>query len=202
MTAFPMTLPITGSRSSTTLDLGVSFLLRFIGGTDATQFAVKRAGADPNFSIFKPSLYRQQLLPGNWTLTAKIDGQIASGPLISNEQYGAGGLDSVRGYTESERLGDNGVHGSLELRTPQLLNKMTPGISQSYLYVFQDYARVRTLDPLPAQITGYRLLGSGLGAHFKFRNLTADVDGAHAETAGYVTRKGADSVQFRVNYAW
>jgi hemolysin activation/secretion protein len=193
---------ITGNRSSTSLDVGASFVIRFLGGTDANQFAVKRSGADPNYVILRPSLQRQQLLPDNFTVVGKIDGQIASGPLISNEQYGEGGLDSVRGYTESERLGDNGVHGSLELRTPQLMNRLSPAITQSYAYVFADGGHVRILDPLPAQISGYRLASLGFGERFKYRGLTVDADAAHVLTAGYVTRKGANSIQFRVNYAW
>jgi len=193
---------ITAMRSNTTFDLGFNFLVRFLGGTDARQFAVKRFGADPNYFIVHPSLQRQQILPGNWSLVGKVEGQIASGPLISNEQFGAGGLDSVRGYTESERLGDNGVRGSLELRTRQLLNGYSPRITQSYLYLFSDVAHVRILEPLPGQSSGYHLGSYGVGLRFKFRNLTADVDGAKATTVGYVTREGALSAQFKVNYAW
>jgi hemolysin activation/secretion protein len=190
----------TAGRSSTTLDMGMSFLVRGLG-TDAEQFSIKRAGAGPSYFIFHPSLQRQQVLPGNWSLVAKVDGQLASGPLISNEQYGAGGVDSVRGYTESERLGDNGLRGSVELRTPQLLSGH-PHITQSYWYLFADGARVRILDPLPAQRTGYDLAGEGIGFRFKVGGLSTDLDGARAATAGYVTREGSYSAQFRVNYTW
>jgi hemolysin activation/secretion protein len=190
----------TAARSSTTLDLSMSFLLRGLG-TNAEQFANKRAGAGPSYFIFHPGLQRQQILPGNWSLVGKVDGQLASGPLISNEQYGAGGAESVRGYTESERLGDNGIRGSIELRTPQLLAGL-PRVAQSYLYAFGDGARVRILDPLPAQRTGFHLASLGLGLRFKVAGLLAELDGARVATAGYVTRAGSYSTQFRVNYAW
>ena len=190
----------TAARSNTTLDLGVNFLIRDLG-TDAEQFSVKRYGAGPSYFIFHPSLQRQQVLPGSWSVVVKIDGQLASGPLISNEQYGAGGVDSVRGYTESERLGDNGIRGSVELRTPQLLAGHSH-ITQSYWYVFADGARVRILDPLPDQRTGYDLGSEGIGFRFKVGGLSTDLDGARASTAGYVTRAGSYSAQFRVNYAW
>jgi hemolysin activation/secretion protein len=190
----------TAMRSNTTLDLGMNFLIRNLG-TDAEQFSVKRFGAGPSYFIFHPSLQRQQILPGSWSVVAKIDGQLASGPLISNEQYGAGGVDSVRGYTESERLGDNGIRGSIELRAPQLLAGHSH-VTQSYWYVFADGARVRILDPLPAQRTGYDLGSEGLGFRFKVGGLSTDLDGARASTAGYVTRAGSYSAQFRVNYAW
>jgi hemolysin activation/secretion protein len=193
---------VTANRSNLTLDLGASFLVRFLGGTDAAQFAVKRYGADPNFIILRPSLQIQQILAANWSLNAKFDAQIASGPLISNEQYGAGGVDSVRGYAESERLGDNGYRASFELRTPQLLNREAPHITQSYLYLFTDAADLHTLQPLPGQTAAYRLASYGAGMRFKVDGLTADLDGARAGIAGYVTEKGAYSAQFRVNYAW
>jgi hemolysin activation/secretion protein len=191
----------TAERSSTTLDVAVNFLVRGLG-TDAEQFAVKRAGAGPSYFIFHPGLQRQQVLPGNWSLVGKADGQLASGPLISNEQYGAGGVESVRGYTESERLGDNGIRGSLELRTPQLLNGHVPHMTQSYLFLFVDGARVRILDPLPDQVSGYDLASAGIGMDFKIGGLIAYLDGARAMTEGYVTRSGSISAQFRVNYTW
>jgi hemolysin activation/secretion protein len=190
----------TAERSSTTLDLGTTFLVRGLG-TNAEQFSVKRYGAGPSFFIAHPSLRRQQILPGSWSVVAKVDAQLASGPLISNEQYGAGGVESVRGYTESERLGDNGLRGSIELRTPQLFSGHAR-VTQSYWYVFVDGARVRILDPLPAQRTGYDLGSEGLGFRFKVGGLSTDLDGARASTAGYVTRAGSYSAQFRVNYAW
>jgi hemolysin activation/secretion protein len=193
---------ISGGRSSTNFELGASFLIRFIGGTDATQFAIKRSGADPSYIILHPSLSRQQWLPGNWSLYGKVAAQIASGPLISNEQFGVGGADSVRGYAESERLGDNGLQGAVELRTPQLLRGLSSRITESYIYLFGDAAHVRILEPLPAQVSGYHLGSEGIGTRFKDGNLTIDLDGARADTVGYVTRKGDLSVQFRANYAW
>jgi hemolysin activation/secretion protein len=190
----------TAGRSGTTLELGTSFLIDGLG-TEADQFAVKRAGASPTYVIFHPGLQRQQVLPFSWSLVVKVDGQVASGPLISNEQFGAGGVESVRGYTESERLGDDGLRGSVELRTPQLLYGR-PRFTSSYFYVFFDGARVRILEPLPAQRTGYDLASEGIGFRFRYGGLSTDLDGARADTQGYVTRIGSYSAQFRVNYAW
>jgi hemolysin activation/secretion protein len=191
-----------GGRSSTTFETSISFLIRALGGTDATQFAVKRYDADPNYILVRPSLTRQQVLPGNWSLIARLDAQAASGPLISNEQYSGGGVDSVRGYTESERLGDNGARASLELRTPQLLTHLSPHFEQSFAFVFGEGAWLQTIDPLPGQTADFHLASVGLGFRVKWRGLSADLDGAHALSEGYVTSAGGNSVQFRINYAW
>lgn len=193
---------VTAGRSNVSLDIGATFLARFIGGTDAGQFAVKRYGADPNFFIFHPTLQAQQVLPGSWSLSERIAAQRASGPLISNEQFSAGGVDTVRGYAESERLGDDGFIGSIEWRTPQLWNREQPHITQSYLYLFADGADLHIIDPLPRQVAVYHLAGYGAGLRFKVDGFTADVDGARAAIAGYVTEKGGYSAQFRLNYAW
>jgi hemolysin activation/secretion protein len=191
----------TGTRSNTTLTLGVDFTITALGFDNPGQFDHKRYGASSDFFVFHPELTRQQILPWNWSLVGSINGQLASGPLISNEQYAAGGVDSVRGYTEAERLGDNGGRASLELRTPQLLAGRSR-FTNSYLYLFADGARVKILDPLPAQRTGYDLASEGIGFRFKYDGLLADVDGARADSAGYVTRAGSYSVQFRVSYTW
>jgi hemolysin activation/secretion protein len=108
----------------------------------------------------------------------------------------------VRGYVEAERLGDNGVHESLELRTPQLLNLDSAHITDSYAYLFTDAGHTRVLDPLPAQTADYHLGSYGLGLRFKYRGLSIDLDGAKAYSVGYVTRKDANSAQFRVAYTW
>ena len=40
----------------------------------------------------------------NWMTTFRADGQWASQPLISIEQFGIGGVNSVRGYHEGEEF--------------------------------------------------------------------------------------------------
>ena len=191
----------TGKRSSTSLDAGASFTVQSISLADANQFALNRYGPSPSFLVFHPDLRRQQILARNWTLVADLSGQLASGPLIVNEQYAAGGVDSVRGYTEAERLGDRGARTSAELRTPQLFASR-PRVADSYFYLFADAARVRVLDPQPGERTGYHLASEGIGYRFKFAGWSADVDGARADSAGLVTRAGGYSAQFRVAYSW
>jgi hemolysin activation/secretion protein len=191
----------TGSRSNTTFETGVSFTVTALGFDNPGQFDHKRYGASSDFIILHAQLQRQQILPWNWSLVGAINGQLANEPLISNEQYSAGGVDSVRGYTEAERLGDDGGRASLELRTPQLLAGHSR-FTNSYFYLFADGARVKILDPLPAQRTGYHLASEGVGFRFKYDGVLAEVDGAHVDTAGYVTRAGSYSAQFRVNYTW
>ena len=50
---------------------------------------------------------------GGFAVRARISGQWSEYPLVNNEQFALGGLDTVRGYLEAETLGDSGVAGTL-----------------------------------------------------------------------------------------
>ncbi len=63
---------------------------------------------------------RQQRIYKDWTVKLHADGQWANGPLISNEQYGMGGVASVRGYQDGEVYGDAGWRISIEPQTPMI----------------------------------------------------------------------------------
>ena len=41
----------------------------------------------------------------------------------------------------------------------------------------------------------------GIGLRLKLGGLSVDLDGARAGTAGYITRAGSYSAQFRINYS-
>lgn len=99
--------------------------------------------------ILDPSLTRVFDIYTNWTTTLRADGQWASEPLISNEQFGIGGVNSVRGYHEGEVFGDEGWHVSFEQETPPYV--VGPAYRNVPLTirgsVYMDYARVYLIDP-------------------------------------------------------
>jgi len=190
-----------GSRSSTNLEMAINFLVSGLG-TDWEQFAHKRAGAGTSFIVLRPSISREQVLWRNFSASLKLDAQLASGPLINNEEYSQGGLDTVRGYTESERLGDEGARLSLELRSPQLLAHRFAWVEQSYLYVFADEAKLFVLESLPGQEATFTLASAGAGLRFKAGGLTLALDGAHIFKGGYVTPAGRMRGLFKISYAY
>lgn len=111
-----------------------------------------------------PSFSHSFMLHTNWPLNLRADGQWASEPLINNEQYGIGGVNSVRGYHEGEAFGDAGWHISLEQQTPAHLIGMVNGdapltISGS---AFMDYGQVFLLDP-QGRPDNMQLWGTGVG---------------------------------------
>ncbi len=112
-----------------------------------------------------PSFSHDFQLFTNWLTTVRADGQWASQPLISNEQYGLGGVNSVRGYHEGEVFGDNGWHVSLQQDTPAhqvgTAYGSTPLLLRASLYM--DYGDAYLIDPQPGQAGSTALWGTGFG---------------------------------------
>lgn len=91
-----------------------------LSSSDKRDFQVVRQShlSDGNFYVLNAGLSRDQKIVGDWYLTAKINGQWANEPVISNEQFGLGGLSGPRGYREGEEYGDAGWRVTIEPRTP------------------------------------------------------------------------------------
>ena len=96
----------------------------FLGASDEEEIRTLRMNADGDFYIERLQLARIQPLSGEqrgalgWLLFAKADAQLASGSLVPAEQKAIGGMDSVRGFPERIVQGDDGISGTVEVRTP------------------------------------------------------------------------------------
>jgi hemolysin activation/secretion protein len=116
------------------------------------------------WAVLTPTYTRTFMFLTNWITSFHADGQWASEPLISNEQFGIGGVNSVRGYHEGESFGDTGFHLSLEQHTPTHVVGMVRGNTPLTLSgsIYMDYASVYLLDPqgFPSNT---RLWGTGFG---------------------------------------
>ncbi len=91
----------------------------------------------------------------------RISAQIADSHLVTNEQFAAGGLTSVRGYLQSEGVGDDGVSGSFELRLPSIAPHLPGFVDELRMFGFVDAARVHVLRTLPEQTSDFKLLSIG-----------------------------------------
>ena len=129
------------------------------------QFDCMRSGARADFSVFRADLQGRWRFAGQWSLEGRIDGQYAGGPLVSYEQYSAGGVDSVRGYLDSEVVADDGLRARVELTTPDVL----PLDRWSFrALLFWDWARLRRQQPLACEADRYRLASVGVGLRFAY----------------------------------
>lgn len=155
-----------GKKASTELNAGVTFHVRGIG-EDRAEFANARFRADSNFIYFRGDLSHTRELPGGLEAFAKIQGQISDQPLISSEQLSGGGIGTVRGYLEAEVVGDNGVFGSLELRSPSLLRWWSDKAGELRVYGFVEGGVLTTYDPLPDQASYIELASVGVGGRLR-----------------------------------
>jgi len=155
-----------GKHSTTEADVGVTFHLRGMGGGSA-DFNNNRYSADANFIYLHGDLSRTQDLPGGFQLFGKAQGQIADQPLLNSEQITGGGLGTVRGYYEAEEVGDNGLFGTVEFRSPSLLSYVTAKKGDWRVYVFADAGWLTVIDTLPEQKNHFDFASYGIGSRLQ-----------------------------------
>jgi hemolysin activation/secretion protein len=164
-----------------------------LGVSEELNFNNQRLGAEPDYFIQKLQLARIQPVLGRRDprnpeaqktsqsyLFLRLDGQIASGALVSSEQLAAGGLDTVRGYPERDVAGDHGVIASLEFRTPIYsgwLEHLLPGetaIQDKVQFVaFVDGAQLqREQEEGEGGEDQFTLLSAGLGFRYSITQYT------------------------------
>jgi hemolysin activation/secretion protein len=126
-----------------------------------------------------------------------VDGQFADQALVSNEQMSAGGASTVRGYLESEQIGDNGVHASFELQGVSLL-KGTDGPGLKPLF-FVEGAYLWLIDPLPGTKSEFGLYSTGVGLRLsQWHRLEGTLDLGVALKDSTYTEAGQARLQFSV----
>jgi hemolysin activation/secretion protein len=92
-----------------------------VGDRNTRQaFLASRSFSDPSYTYARAQLERRQPLPWQFEFQGRISGQVADTNLLSTEQFGIGGYNTVRGYTEFELRGDQGWFTNLELYTPPI----------------------------------------------------------------------------------
>jgi hemolysin activation/secretion protein len=201
---FPFTVAYSASLSdsagSTSFNAAVNAAFRG-AVTNPHEFEDKRFNARGNYIFMTAGVERTQKLPADFSLLVKLDGQLADQPLISNEEYMAGGMESVRGYWESEESGDNAIHSVVEIATPDMLKEFgKPGFSLT-TYLFYDAAALWVKEPLPGQDPQSDIQGVGMGMRgtlyggFDFQ---ADVATALRDTSRVAA--GDMYVHFKVRY--
>ncbi|OGS97062.1 MAG: hypothetical protein A3K04_10955 [Gallionellales bacterium RBG_16_56_9] len=191
-----------GAASTTPINLGVTFSVRGLGN-EVQQFADKRYLAKPDFAYVRGELKHTRQLYKGWQLFANVAGQLANSPLISSEQFAVGGLDSVRGYLESNSMGDHGTTGTLELRTPSFANSFSDQIADLHALTFYDAGHVRVIDPLPSQTEAFSLSSAGVGLHMKgWHGLFGTLDYARVLRTAGQAEKGDTRLHLRIGYDW
>lgn len=157
------------------------------------------AGAEEHYWILRWQLARLQPLFGwynentrksdlhQWMLFSKLEGQYTSDNLIPTEKLSLGGYNTMRGYHTRGYIGDYGVYGTTELRTPILVDGFaslfgdrsdkTP-IDRLQMLCFADYGWTAFNDLPSGYDDNEFLFSAGLGARAaltKYSQLRCDV---------------------------
>ncbi|WP_313624336.1 ShlB/FhaC/HecB family hemolysin secretion/activation protein [Achromobacter sp.] len=201
----PFTLAYNGYRysESSQSSLGLSIVGAsgsfFNQSSDWQEFDNKRYMASPSFALLRGDGTHTQSLFGDWQLGLRGSFQLASGALVSNEQFSAGGMTSVRGYLAAERTGDDGLLGSVEWRTPSLARWLGSNVNEWRFYAFADAATLRLRDPLPEQDASYSLASVGLGTRLQVLDwLSGSMDWGYPLKDGPNTQKHDPRLYFSV----
>lgn len=133
-------------------------------GLDALGSTINRESPDSQFLAWRGQAQWVHLFAPDTLLLVRGDLQWADRPLLSVEQFGLGGFDSVRGYRQDTLLTDGGLLGSAELRLPLFRAPKIEGVMQIVPFVDFGMGWNRGDRPDPDPST---LVGVGLGLRWQ-----------------------------------
>ena len=146
------------------------------GGNDgkAADFELSRTGASENYTVFRYGFNYVRQFRNEWQMRVGVNGQYTRDLLVSGEQYGIGGPDTVRGYLMREISNDRGYSGQAELYTPDIAGKI--GLPDSYrvrLLAFYDYGAVQRNDPLAGEVVRDSIASAGVGLRMSYGKMVS-----------------------------
>jgi hemolysin activation/secretion protein len=173
------------------------------GGDNGSDldFALSRAGAKPAYNLARFGATYTKLLPAQWRARVAVQGQYSNDKLIAGEQFGAGGVGSVRGFPNRDIAGDSGTNATAEVYTPDLCR----GWHASYCSVlgFYDTARVARNGALPGEFSHASIGSVGLGLRSALgRNVSLLLDYGYVVDGGIGARRGDDELNFRLSLTY
>lgn len=197
--------------TTTQLNLGLTFAIRDLMSDEEAFFNKKnQLFTESSFAHLRGDFKHTYRLPKDWQMLGRVSGQAATGQLISNEQFFLGGADSVRGYYEATSVGDKGLFGVAELRTPSLANLTGMSTGELYASIFYSAGYTSVFHPGLRERERLNLASVGFGMQLKkWHGVSANMDLAWAlratkgkeGTDGFID-KGDSLLHFRLGYDW
>ncbi len=179
------------SRSGEMSETSFSFMrTENFNGSDREEFERARVDAQPDFTILTLMAGHRQFVDDAriHELSGSVRSTQSDGRLIPAKMSAFGGLYTVRGYDEDEYVADGGVILSAQYRfdltrylhrddqlddeqgdsdAPEVQDNGPPKVS---LLAFTDYAKGKTIDPIPGEISRQIMWGAGVGTSIEFNN--------------------------------
>ncbi|MBA4261867.1 MAG: ShlB/FhaC/HecB family hemolysin secretion/activation protein [Comamonadaceae bacterium] len=197
-----------GQDRTTRLGLQMNLHVQGLVG-DEQEFADKRFKGRPSYLYLRGNVSQERRFESGHGLNLRAQWQLAGQPLISNEQFAMGGVDTVRGYFESAALGERGLVLSVEGLSPNLMRHLSRADEVSAALralAFFDAGTVRVIDPITAQ-DRFTLSSVGLGLRLEAGNgLKGELIWAYPlKTVGSgsgQTARGDHRLHLNIAYDW
>lgn len=174
----------------------------FTTNQDKTSFTSSRTGAKPGYTLYRFGLEHAQVFAKDWQFRTAFSGQLTSDALISGEQFGIGGANSVRGYNERELANDKGYLFNAEIYSPDIWH--APGVNRQMRFLaFYDTGALSRNLAQPGDVTSASISSVGLGMRLNYKeNLNFRLDLASALKATESTSRGATRLHAALNYTF
>lgn len=152
------------------------------------------------YEIWRWSINHNRALPGDWQGRVALSGQRTYDMLLSGEQFGIGGMDSVRGFLEREVSNDYGYRGTAEIYTPDFGGRFGSGLRMRALG-FVDWGMVGRNHPGPGEMTAQNISSYGTGLRVsRGTNMALRLDYAIVKKAGGVQNYNDSRVHASFSY--
>ena len=192
----------TRSDEGRRVDVSITAVRNLPTGGQSADIAAARAGANPRYTIVRYAANAAQALPQDWQLSAAVEGQYTPQALVSAEQFGIGGHDSVRGFLEREVTGDRGLRASVEIHTPNFGEQIAPALV-ARAHLFSDRGWVRRNHALPGETETTMISSLGVGLRATVAPAwQVRLDAAHVMHGAAVRRRGDERIHFSIGYAY
>ncbi|MEB1527581.1 ShlB/FhaC/HecB family hemolysin secretion/activation protein [Xanthomonas sp. WHRI 7945] len=165
-------------------------------GSSDDEFDWKRAHADGSFFAVKADISDTYTMENGAQWFARISAQLTDQPLVSGEQFAAGGMYTTRGYRSAEGIGDYGGLATIEWRSRPLA---LWNLQDWRVYSFLDGAWLGLRRPLAEQDDASSMAAIGVGTSFRVtEHFNVRLDYGHTLTDGPTTTKDADRLHISV----
>lgn len=143
---------------------------------DTADYQALRAGSHVQYAYLKVDFGYSYRTFSDWRFSGYLRGQVATGPLLPSEQYPLGGVNTVRGYEQSQFLADNVINWNAEFYTPSFSLFKTINDKGNFL-LFWDFAYGYNFDTNDERTKDQLLIGIGPGFRYHIRpHLTFKLD--------------------------
>jgi hemolysin activation/secretion protein len=161
-----------------TARLAVARNLPHGANSSEAAFEAIRIDASNEYTLARLSSRVHVPLGAYGDLALRVDAQYTADLLVPGEQFGIGGINSVRGLEERQFIADRGVSGSVEWLLPNPFERSSR--ARSRLLIFLDGGYGQTLDATPFELASIDVASTGIGVRIgNGRNLAFSLDYGH-----------------------